>query len=168
MNLQQLKDRLLTDPHFIFQYIYANNPDQVILNLRALGERISNEDDVMRVVGDLLESGNEAILIEAFSVPFLTDQIDPAEVALIPEVAVALNTVAGGPARKVDISAVLGALATGAVAYMGMTGQTKPQGAAATATAPTPPKKDNTLQIVLIGAGVLAAIVVIIVALKKK
>lgn len=89
---QQLRDRLLTDPGFVIQYIYGNNPDQVILNLRALGFPISNFDDVMVAVNTLIERGETEVANQAFNVPFLTDQIDPAEVAIVREVVTAFQT----------------------------------------------------------------------------
>lgn len=84
--IQGLRDRLLTDPSFVIQYIYGNNPDAVISNLRALGFQISNADDVFSAVNHLLQEGQVELVHQAFTVPFLTDEIDPAEVAIVREV----------------------------------------------------------------------------------
>lgn len=165
--IQQLKDRLLTDPGYVFQYIYGINPDQVILNLRALGFRISNVDDVMDAVDQLYQRDEADTLIHAFTVPMLTDQIDPAEVIVAQEVAIALNatTGSGGPKKKIDINSVLGALAAGATAYLGIKGATN---AAAAPTPAPPPKKDNTTTIALIAGGAVVLIVILILVLKRE
>jgi len=91
--IQGLRDRLLTDPGFVIQYIYGNNPDQVILNLRALGFQISNSDDVFNAVNQLIEEGHSNVVNEAFNVPFLTDQVDPAEIAVVREVVAAFQNI---------------------------------------------------------------------------
>lgn len=84
--IQGLRDRLLTDPSFIFHYIYGNNPDAVIENMRALGFSISSADDVFGSVNQLLEKGRTDLVHNAFSVPILTDQMDPTEIAMVKEV----------------------------------------------------------------------------------
>ncbi len=91
-SIQRFRDRLLTDPNFVVQYIYGNNPDQVVLNLRAIGLQISNVDDVMNAVHQLLKDGKRDVVIQAFRVPFLTDRIDPAEIPAVKEVAAAFRS----------------------------------------------------------------------------
>lgn len=89
--IQHFRDRLLTDPNYVIQYIYGNNPDQVVLNLRAIGLRISNVDDVINAVHQLLQDGKRDVVIQALSVPFLTDRIDPGEIPAVKEVAAAFR-----------------------------------------------------------------------------
>lgn len=105
MTGEQLRVRLSTDPDFIFSYIYGNNPDAVIANLRALGLTINNVDDVFRAINDLHASGADDKLIEAFSVAILTDQMSPAELAVVTDVlASQYQAQQGGPKRKVELS----------------------------------------------------------------
>jgi len=174
--IQSLRDRLLSDPHFVFQYIYGNNPDQVIEHLRALGFRVSTADDVMNATGTLIEQGRGDLLAQVYSVPFLTDQVDPAEVTMMQEVATAMAanqaTITGGPKRavKIDWGNVLGVVAGGAAAVLlSQLGGGQQQQQQQQQQQPLQPQpKDNTKTILMIVGGTVLLAVILVLVFKKK
>lgn len=173
--IQSLRDRLLSDPHFVFQYIYGNNPDQVIEHLRALGFRVSTADDVMHATGTLIEQGRGDLLEQVYNVPFLTDQVDPAEVTMIQEVATAMAanraTITGGPKRavKIDWGSVLGVVAGGAATVLlSQLGGGQQQQQQQQQQPPQPQPKDNTKTILMIVGGTVLLAVILVLVFRKK
>lgn len=171
MTTEELRVRLSTDPNFIFSYIYGNNPDAVIDNLRGLGFIINNADDVFNAINELHERGDDNLLIQAFTVPLLTDQISPAELAVITDVMSGQQHATTGVQKRLQISAEtwtgIAGLAVGLIGAFA--GGGKPvQQTSTTAAAPAAAQKDKTLTYVLVGVGGLVAVVVLILLLRKK
>lgn len=171
MTTTELRTKLVTDPNFIFSYIYGNNPDSVIENLRGLGFVINNAEDVFHAINALHEEGRTADLQAAFTVPLLTDQLDPGELAVINEVI----TSKGGKQRRSSSDGSnginWGAVAASAVGLIGaFTGQPVVQQQNANdATKKEPePAKSNTTTYILIGVAVVVVGVVLYLVLRKK
>jgi ABC-type antimicrobial peptide transport system permease subunit len=187
MTTDELKARLLTDPDYIFSYILANNPAAVTENFRGLGFTISSDTDVFNALNELLETGEDAKAIAAFSVPMLTDQVDPAEVVVVQQASQALGNVNGmhtksasqdGTGSGFDIGALFTGLATGALAYLNASGTNKVNQAAtngtaqtsATATAAAAAKatQQKTMWTIIgIGGAVLLVVVILVLRAKK-
>lgn len=171
MTYEQLKRGLATDPNFIFSFIYANNPDAVISNLRALGFPVENADDVFNAINQLHEQGETDKIASAFAVPILTDEMDPGTLAVIQEVASSQVALANGKMqRKLDWDSATWAVVAGAaVSLIGaFTGKPAVQQSNAANTPPPPAKKDNTGLYLAIGGGVLLLIIILILVLRKK
>lgn len=172
MTKEELRVKLATDPNYIFSYIYANNPDAVIDNLRGLGFVLNNVDDVFDAINALHERGDDAELVQAFTVPVLTDQMDPAELAIVQEVMSGqVQAVQGGPQASVKLDATSWAAIAGlGVSLIGILSgkQMQPQNTAAPNQPSQTEKKSNTATYVLIGAVVVIVIVVVAFVVRKK
>lgn len=146
----------------------------MIDNLRGLGFVLNNADDVFNAINALHEQGDDALIVQAFSVPLLTDQMDPAELAIVSEVMSGQMPRSGGAQRSVEMDASSWAAIAGlGVSLIGiLSGQPVQQQSTTnptnTATPTTATKTDNTTTYVLIGAAILVVVVVIVLVLRKK
>jgi|GEM_PF-7092491 len=183
MTTDELKARLLTDPDYIFSYMLGNNPAAITANLRGLGFTIASDADVFNAINALLENGQDEQLRAAFSVPMLTDQVDPAEMVVVQQASQALGNVNGMATKSAsqdggfDVGALFAGLATGALAYLNASGAgqvsqtsttgTAQTGAAAAAAAEAKAKQQKTMWTIIGIAGAVLVVVLILVFRKK-
>lgn len=172
MTNEQLRVKLATDANFIFSYIYGNNPDAVIENMRGIGVIVNNADDIFRAINELYADGRLYDLQQVFAVPIITNGMDPGELAAVQDVISAqAQAVNGGPIKKLSFDNLtwesIGGLATGLIGAL--TGQ--PVAPTSTTAPPLPAaatKTDNTITIVAIAGGVILVVVVLILAFRKR
>lgn len=161
MTRDELRLKLVSDPDFIFSYIYANNPNAVIENIRGLGEIVENDDQVFDVINGLIEDGRQDLVEQIMTVPMVTENLDPGALAVMGELAATSST------RKTGLDAASwAAIAAAGVTLVGvLTGNkgNKPVEQVPTNSNTTATKKNNTTLYVVIGGAVVVAIVLLIV-----
>jgi hypothetical protein len=181
-----LREKLLSNPGFIVSYILHNNPNAVVERLRGMGFTVGNADQAFNAINALLEKGEGEKAVEALSVPMLTADLDPAEVAIAQEVAQAhyraSNAVSGNRQRdalQFDASNIFAGLATGFLTTYQLAGGNGPVKASPTSqveaakdqAAADQAKAKRTNTLIVVGGIVLVVVVVIIavvISRKKK
>jgi hypothetical protein len=161
-----LKNQLANDPGFAIGIILANNPEEVVDRLHGIGYRVSSADDCWAAIKDLIAKGDTKNLKYCLSVPFIGERADP-------ELAAAIGQVSGSMVQKssngetIDAADIFGGLATGILYTLnGSSGNlNRPTG---TGTAPVAPAKDNTMLWVLSGLAVVAIVLILVFALRRK
>lgn len=86
MQIKTFRELLMTSPDFATSYIVANNPVAVAERLRALDFTVSGPDEIFAALNELLQEGRYGDFQHALSVPMVTDNMDPAETAVVLEV----------------------------------------------------------------------------------
>lgn len=171
MTQAELKGQLIANPpQAAVGYIIENNPEAVAENLRGLGFVVTGPKGIEDGLNALLDAGRTREFVQALSVPFLTADVDPNEVAAVRDAVLAMNA-ASGRRQSVDPAALFGGLATGILAYIQAT-QTagKPPGTGTTPTTSTntPPKQDRTMLYIGIGVGLIGLVLLIAFLIKRQ
>lgn len=172
MTQSELKGQLIADPAtYAIGYIVQNNGEAVAEKLRGMGFIVTGPKGIEDGLNALLAAGETGKFREALNVPFLTEDVDPNEVAAVRDAVIGLNA-RSGTRSSVDLGALFGGLATGTLWYLQQTNTQnvgpKPPAGTGGNKPPEPPKKDNTMLYIGVGVGLLLLVLLIIFLVKRQ
>lgn len=87
MQIKTFREKMLTDVDYAVSYIVKNNAPAVADRLQTYGFSVSDDDSIFEALNELLSEGRLAEFREALSVPMRTDAVDPAQLAVVSDVA---------------------------------------------------------------------------------
>lgn len=94
MKIQTFRERLMSDKDFAISYIVANNEVAVAEQIRALGYSVNTTDDIFALLNHMLTEGKMDEFRQSLSVPMRTEGVDPAQMAVVMEVAQGMRQMA--------------------------------------------------------------------------
>lgn len=83
MRIIDLKKGLQTNPNVGISYIIGNNPDAVADRLQSQGFTVGGVQQIWETINELIERKQWRSFVDALSVPYLYDGVDPAEARIV-------------------------------------------------------------------------------------
>lgn len=163
-----VKNQLASDPGYAIGLILANNPEEVVERLHAVGYKVTSADDCWAAINDLIRRGNTQELKYVLSVPFIAERADPELAALIGQVSGSMSTKSTS-GQGIDAQDIFGGLATGILYTLGSAnGQLNRPGTTGASTPPAPTSQQNNTMLWLGIAGAVVVLILLVLLLRKK
>lgn len=174
ISASQLYTALTTDPQFAIGFILENNPEAVARNLMAMGfDAPRDEGDMRANLAGMINAGQGNLFVQALSVPLITTNLLPEQVAVVLDVD---QTLKGNPTiqrswqlrdEPVTAQDVISGIATGILVMLNggneVPGNADGGGAGASNNnnGNKPPATDSTWKTVAWVCGAVAVIIIV-------